>query len=474
MQVRAYRVAHGCLQQILSLGMAIAGLAVGVGAHASNPVLKTLYTFCELSMCADGYQPRANVILDNRGNLYGTTYGYDLAHGYGNVYELSPPSPGKTKWIETSLHDFTYTNPNDGADPAAGVIFDMSGNLYGTTVALGYIEIHGKEYSGGGTVFELSPPAGGKGAWIETILHPFPCACELNRDGSAPYAGVVFHNGSLYGTTIEGGTAVPGAAQFGTIFQVSPPVGTKTNWTETLVHDFKGGKDGATPSGGVLFDKSGNLYGLTAYGGSTYPVNVDGEVFKLTPPAIGEKAWRKTALYTFTGGQDGGQPAGDLIADELGNLYGTANKGGVFCDSDVPAGCGVVLELSPPAKGETTWSETVLYSFRGGQNDGILPTGGLVRDGAGNLYGVTIYGGNPACTSSNYFSGCGAVFKLSPPPQGTTIWTETILYVFTGGSDGGHPLARLTLDDKGNIYGTTQSGASSDQPGTVFMITGAR
>lgn len=445
---------------IAGLIIVIAGLMIVDVAHA-KPVLTTLYSFCAQSGCPDGSQPYAGVIFDKSGNLYGTTEaGGPLT--LGTVFRLSPPAKGKDRWTEAVLHGFVHGRTNgDGAYPFAGVIFDEAGNLYGTTRRGGSAD--------GGVVFELLPPAKGKTAWTESRLHSFP-ECTGVLDGCGPSAAVIFDGaGNLYSTTAEGGTIGSGGS--GTVFELSPPAEGKTVWTEVQLHRFKGGSDGDLPAAGVIFDHSGNLYGAIYYDDAGFPNESLGEVFKLSPPATGEKGWTKAVLYTFKNIPDGEAPDANLIFDDSGNLYGTTVYGGIYCDARAATSCGVVFELSPPASGKTKWTEKVLYKFRGGSSDGTEPTAALIRDKDGNLYGTTFSGGDAKkCPSIGFFAGCGIVFELSPPARGTTVWTETVLHIFTGGNDGASPSSGLIFDGKGNLYGTT-SGVNSRQHGTVFMLT---
>lgn len=212
-----------------------------------------------------------------------------------------------------------------------------------------------------------------------------------------------------------------------------------------VLHAFVGGEDdGATPEAGVIRDSAGNLYGTTRYGGGNTGCLGQGcgAVFKLAPDGT------ETVLYAFTGGTDGGEPVGDLIEDSAGNLFGTTEDGGMTEGGG--AGYGTVFELSPGG------TETVLYAFAGG-SDGSYPTAGLTKDTAGNLYGTTELGGT-GC--GGY--GCGIIFKLAADG------TETVLYAFTGGSDGNNPEASLIEDKAGNLYGTTEAGGV--RYGTIFKL----
>ena len=232
---------------------------------------------------------------------------------------------------------------------------------------------------------------------------------------------------------------------------------------ETALYRFTGGSDGSEPFAGLIADKEGALYGTTQSGGRTINCNGNcGTVFKLTPPAKGQTAWNEIVLYRFTGGNDGSEPVAGLIADKEGALYSTTAFGGT--------GNGTVFKLTPPAKGQTAWKETVLYRFTGG-SDGIEPRAGLLADKEGALYGTTQSGGGTINCNGN----CGTVFKLTPPAKGQTAWKETVLYRFTGGSDGFEPLAGLIADEEGALYGTTQSGGGTGNGGigfgTVFKLT---
>ncbi len=217
---------------------------------------------------------------------------------------------------------------------------------------------------------------------------------------------------------------------------------------QTPIYTFAAGNDGGFPQGGVIADAKGNLYGTTTSDGADH----SGVVYELSP-VKGSKTYAQQTLYTFTGGNDGGVPQAGLFMDGQGNLYGTTYEGGAD-------GEGVVFEVSPPAKGGTTWTETVLWSFTGG-NDGGQPTDALIMDAAGNLYGTTDEGGTGVV---------GTVFELSPPAKGKTAWTETVLYNFTGNNDGGEPYGRMLFGSDGNLYSTT-AGYGQYNYGTIFKLT---
>ena len=379
-------------------------------------------------------------------------------------FGTSPPfSP-----TESVLHSFA--NSADGANPRyVTPVLDARGNLYGTT---NYGGAHGL-----GTVFELTPSG------TEKILHSF----DVNgTDGAYPEAGVFLYEGSVYGTTAEGGTD----NIYGTVFKLSPPptfcrtihcpwverilhsfgtsgdgsqpyavltVDTHGNFygttnvggayslgtvfevmssgTETTLWSFGNGTDGANPLAGVVLDTQGNLYGTTEYGGAYN----QGTVFELTSSGT------ETILWSFGNGTDGANPLGGVILDTQGNLYGTTANGGLYGD-------GTVFELMP------SWTETILHNFENNDIDGIHPYAGLVMDTNGNLYGTTISGGGGS-------GAAGTVFELTPSGG-----TETILHTFGGSGDGAFPWGGLVFDSSGNLYGTTFSGGANGY-GTVFKLT---
>ena len=342
---------------------------------------------------------------------------------------------------------------------------------------------------------------GVRAAPTETVLHVFHGA-----DGESPSGGLVRDAaGNLYGVTGRGGTinascptvppvngnAVPDGC--GLVFKLSPPAPGKTAWTETILYKFSG-PDGSSPSGELIFDKAGNLYGIAATGGAGGASACAGSatagsfegcglVFELTSPPPGKPRWTETILHHFTSG-DGALPSGGLVMDGSGHLYGTTSNGGgtgAACPANkkngVPAGCGVVFELTPPKPGRVAWTIDVLHKFAGGA-DGGKPLAKLVRDSAGNLYGTTSAGGlAPASCAANpnngVPAGCGIVFKLNAPAIGKTLWTEAVLHRFTGGPGGAAPIGPVVLDRAGNLYGTTYLGGSSPYGalGTVFELT---
>jgi uncharacterized repeat protein (TIGR03803 family) len=255
-------------------------------------------------------------------------------------------------------------------------------------------------------------------------------------DGAAAYGRVIFDAaGNLYGTTAFGGTS--GA---GIVFELANPE-APAGWTESILYNFSGGSDGSQPYGGLIFDSAGNLYGTTFQGGASNA----GTVYELTPGKGG--AWTETVLYSFAGGADGSGPQSDLNFDQAGNLFGTTTGGG-------SPGNGIVFQLTPGQGGR--WTETVLHRFM--TNEGTSPRAAVIFDRKGSLYGTLANDG---------VFGAGAVFRLKPTNGGA--WTEETLYTFTGGTDGFGPLCRLILL-RGKLYGTTVIGGGSGV-GTVFELS---
>ncbi len=316
-----------------------------------------------------------------------------------------------------------------------GLLLSPSGTLYGVT-----------SYGGAnsaGLVYELIESGG---VWKETILYTF----TGGSDGANPFGPLVMDAaGNLYGTAGSGGTQY-----FGVVFELSPSGGT---WTETVLHNFTGASDGGGPSGGVVFDTAGNLYGTASFGGiarCNHDLNgYCGVVFQLSPS---DNGWTEHVLYNFTGLADGSDPQSGVILDSSGNIYGTTfHSGG-------KTGAGAAFELT---FSDGVWHESVLHDFSYGGSDGFYPTGSLVLDESGNLYGVTEEGGTGAY---------GTVFELTP---GSAGWTETILHNFTGGNDGAYPASVIL--GKTAIYGVTSQGGTGSCPygggevtcGTVFELT---
>ncbi|MGA2370792.1 MAG: choice-of-anchor tandem repeat GloVer-containing protein [Candidatus Korobacteraceae bacterium] len=362
----------------------------------------------------DGGQPAAGPALDASGNLYGTAF-YGGSSNNGAVYKLTHHN---SSWVLSPLYSFTAGG--DGAHPEYGAVtLGPDGSPYGTTSSGALGEA--------GTVFSVRPRptacASTICAWMDNTVHQF----GTGNDGIQPLGSVVFDAaGKMSGTTFLGG-----ASGMGTVFEAMP------SGTENVIYNFAGGSDGANPVAGLTFDSAGNLYGTT-YGGGA---NGWGTIFKLSPSGSG---WTKTVIYNFQNANDGRAPAGGVIFDQAGNLYGGTAFGGANSG-------GVVYELSPSG---ANWTLTTLYSFSGVAG----PYNNLTFDASGNLYGTTYRDG------ANLV---GSVFKLT---QSAGNWTFTDLYDFTNGNDGGYPTSSVAADSQADVFGTASSGGTSGQ-GVVFEIT---
>jgi len=237
---------------------------------------------------------------------------------------------------------------------------------------------------------------------------------------------------------------------------------------ENVLHRFQNRGDGAFPSGGLITDKNGNLYGTTVgFSIDGYCQKGCGTVFQMAPPGTKGGAWTYTVLYAFTmQNGDGAFPGSGLVFDAAGNLYGTTSGGGSNIGICQYYGCGTVFELSPNSGGG--WTETVLYAFKGGSADGQNPEGSLIFDQNGALYGTTVVGGDSkSCLS------CGTVFRLTPPSKPGGEWTEQVLHRFNNFSGGFWPEAGVVADKSGALYGTTNEGGQgsnycSDGCGVAF------
>lgn len=412
---------------------------------------------------------------------------------------------------------YAFKGGNDGNYPEGALVFDSSGNLYGTTIFGGVSKqsCSGYGFAGCGTVFMLTRGTGG--GWTESVLHAFQ-AGDDNTDGAAPNGALIFDAaGDLYGTTSVGGGADEQCSSgaytgCGIVFELAPASGG--SWTETVLYRFQINAGGAGPYAGLVFDNAGNLYGTAAAAGNCCNPLIfgwgAGVVFQLTKSSGG---WSEDVLHSFCSqtnckdgnapysgllrapdgilygttayggsvsfpcynlgcgtvfkldlnrdeqayplnGMDGVQPYNSLTADAKGNLYGTTTTDGAFGD-------GTVFKLSPTSDGR--WKFTVLYNFHIGYVYSGSFSSGVVFDNAGNLYG-TIWGPNSGNCGGG---GCGLVYKLEPQPAGP--WKYSEVYTFTGGQDGGEPDSTLIIDKDGNLYGTAAVGGAGY--GVVFEIT---
>jgi len=365
----------------------------------------------------------------------------------------------------------------------AGLIIDQAGNLYGT--ASGGGQTNGC-FSGCGVAFRLKPSSGG---WILTPLYLFQGGQQSGLDGANPEARMVFAaDGTLYGTTFDGGGNSCNTSTCGTVFKLSPPAtackSALCGWDETVVYRFIGPPHAGLPiNGPLVFDQAGNLYGTARGGPEGYGVIYElthsggawseddladggnpftGVIFDTTGNLYGGNqgegyggiyqlvhsgsGWTMNPILTVLSGDTGGPPLGGLIFDDSGNLYGSMAGAG-------PNGGGTVFELSAG-----TWNFNLLYGLSGEEG----PEESLTMDSSGNVYGTTWGDG-----AYDY----GNVFKLSPSANG---WVYTDLYDFTGGSDGAYPVSNVVIDAQGNLYGSASRGGSescSNGCGVVWEIT---
>lgn len=422
------------MRRVLYLFLIVAAL---FGESLSAQTYKVLYNFGDSPN--DSYAANQGVVSDSSGNLYGTNFGDPNkclgsapSPDCGVVFELSPIQDGT--WVETILYTFCTLNQFrscfDGSNPAAGLVINSAGNLYGTTQGGG---------NGRGVVFQVTPSG------IEAPLYAF----SGSLDGAVPLARLTWDSaGNLYGTTSEGGQS-NGQFSSGTVFELSPD---GSGWTETILHNFTGsGGDGGYPVSGVAFDATGNLYGTTQFGGiiDANGCNNDdrgcGVVYKLSPngpdwsETIIAKAVRPVAQPTTTPAFDRN---GAFYASFVGQALYTAGLFGLF------------------PKNGGGWTG---HAFRLNPNQGAIPkTDLLVDNDSGAVFGAAYKGGGFANCG-----GCGSIFEAKGPHL-------RILHRFCAepqcpdGSypGGGGPLLELN----GKIYGTTTTGGSHNQ-GVVFELT---
>jgi uncharacterized repeat protein (TIGR03803 family) len=372
----------------------------------------------------DGAGPRTGLTVTGSGKLYGTAANggnnnCSSGFGCGTVFQLTRNGSG---WSFASLHAFQGA---DGAFPNGEVAIGSDGSLYGTTEFGGSGTICS---NGCGTIYNVRPSANASDAgWTEAVLYRF----TGGQDGAAPMGPITFDvAGGIYVSAAGGGIDYRGV-----IAKLTPSEG---GWTESALYEFPGYGE---PTGGVIFDQLGNLYGTTL--GSQ-------EVFQLAPSDSG---WTEQTLRNFAGTAVGQNPFGGLLRDSAGSLYGTTWQGGAH-------NAGTVFQLSPSGDGGRY---SLLYSFQSGTGFGLGPTGALTMDAAGSLYGTTYADGA---------HGAGSVFKLTPSNGG---WVYTSLHDFSGGSDGGTPNGRVVFDSNGNLYGTAQLGGTGSSCvsgcGVVWEIT---
>src|SRR5580698_871882 len=392
--------------------------SAGYGVQSDKKPLHVLYEFTGGN---DGGQPAAGLTAGTGGVFSGTTFQGGV-HGDGRVFKIAPSA---SEYAESVLYSFTAQS--DGKSPEC-VLIPKAGSLFG---------IANGGASGYGVVFKIAPAGS---AYSETVLYNF-----LGGAGGAYPSGLTAAKaGSFYGTAGLGG-----ANDDGVVFKLTP---RGSRYAETVLYSFAGGSDGAVPSGGVVSDKSGNLYGTTGSGGASN----SGTVYELSPSGSG---YRETILHTFEG-SDGAQPVGTLLLAKDGALYGTASSGGT--GRECQHGCGTVFALMPHG---SAYSFTTLLNFAG--QDGYQPYSQLVANSAGVVYGTTVLGG---ASLRHIFLGEGAVFSLTPGPR--SHYRQSILYSFKGKSDGGNPIRGPLLLINGALYGTASTSQLGKGAGTVFALSG--
>jgi uncharacterized repeat protein (TIGR03803 family) len=318
---------------------------------------------------ADGYGPQSGVLRDAKGRLFGTASGGGA--GSGVIFMMTPVRAG---WNFEAIYAFVDQFGPDGGDPTGDLLAGPARSLYGTTQ-------HGG--SGGGTVFQLTPPARGGSLWTHTRLYGF----TGGDDGNSPYAGVVQGaDGALYGTTLYGGSgpcpggggAPPGC---GVVFRLAKHGAT---WTQSVIHNFTGGSDGAIAAGQLAVGAGGVLYGTTIYGG----LNGQGTVYALTPPARRAHPWGYAVIHAFggmlpDGAVDGTAPMSGVVVAADGSLYGVTPSGGNY--TSLFGGYGTIYSLSNSGG---TWQESQLYNFIQ-DGDGGGPISRPALDSAGALWGTS-------------------------------------------------------------------------------------
>jgi uncharacterized repeat protein (TIGR03803 family) len=417
-------------------------LPVASPQSASKSYKDVLYSF--QGSPTDGSHPTDALVFDNNGGLFGNTFAGGPAH-LGSVVKLKPAKKG---YSETVIYGFEGSP--DGAQPFSSPIIDQKGNIFGTTLEGGPTLCSSNSISGCGTVFELVPTGS---TYTERILYSFQggsdgyypqgglaadssgalygttsggssaaCACgtvfKLTPSGSGYTESTIYTfqgfpdaaypvgtplldaSGSIYGTTQQGGSAssclYSGVMGCGAVYKLTP---SGTSYNESIIYSLQGGADGANPIGGLISDRTGALYGTTLFGGTgscTYYGPGCGVVFRLTPSG---STYSESVLYTFQGGKDGWAQVAPLTAGKKGVLYGTTTAG-TACN------CGTVFKLKPSGD---KYTEELVYAFQDGV-DGSDPEGGVIAGPGGELFGTTVYGGGkpPACGTG----GCGTVYKV--------------------------------------------------------------
>ena len=439
-----------------------ARIASGIQARhsfSSSPVFSVLHTFDGAP--SDGYVAQG-LIVDSSGDMFGATvYGgakhpYDCTIGCGTIYKVSATG-------DTVLYSFKAAS--GGAFLPSGQLVAHNGVLYGTTGAGGT--------ANHGTIFQLTPSSHNPAKWIETVIYNFQGPPHDGDDAEG--LSIVDASGALYGTTFMGGSGTNclfASNGCGTVFKLSPPASSKGTWTESVLHSFRGNPDGAAPGPDLVRSGNGALYGTTEYGGTSTrcpSVHGCGTLYRLD--GLGNTS-TSTTIHSFnvnSSQSDGSLPSGALITDAHGTLYGTTQYGGGLGNCNVSKGldyCGTIYAFARASHKSKRLVESILYAFRGAPNDGSLPDE-LVMTAGGSFYGETVYGGSGDCQAGG---GCGTIYELARA-TGKTSWSETTLHGFDY-TDGAFPGGPLVLQN-GVLYGTASYGGTgpcSFGCGTIYEV----
>jgi uncharacterized repeat protein (TIGR03803 family) len=408
-----------------SIGYAVAAaIALSASSAFAQPVFEQLYKFAAERQ--GHLQASGETLFYRRGVLYGVApNGGDSSceNGCGLIYSLKQEGGF---WKKKTL--FRFKGGETGAHPRGELTPGPRGSFYGVARGEANNRDGCAKVEGCGLVYQLSRR---DGSWKLTVLYRF----KNNEDGMLPEAGVLLHEGELFGTTSRGGRG-----DRGTVFRLSPPEAAETEWAKTTLFEMTE-RSGSAPNGALIAGPGGKLYGVNSTGrGPGQPAGA-GSVFELTPPANSKAKWALKVLHGFTVTFSSGtfiSPQGalprfvKLVRGPDGSLYGTAARGGANC-TGAPSGCGVVFRLKRQGQ---NWAYSIIHAFQPGvfgspgENGGI-PVGGLAMDTNGNLYGITDAGGA---------LGGGVIYKLTPPAGGGTgSWTLTVLHDIGFPSQGGTP-----------------------------------
>jgi len=347
-------------------------------------------------------------------------------------------------WNLTTLYSF----PGGSKGLRPNSIIFAKGALFGTTAGEAEASCANDNC---GNVWKLAPPSTSGGAWAYTVILNI---ADRTTQLAQPTSVTMAASGSLFGTAYGGGSdcGMDELQDCGGVFELTPGSG---GWTETVLVDFGvGGSNGEGSTGQVLVNSRGDVFGT-----------IGNRAIELIPPSETGGAWTEDTLYAFGGGVGSGY---NLVAGPGNVFYGQTAGGGAY-------GMGSVYQLTPPAVAGGAWTEETLYSFQGG-TDGSNPTGPLAIGSTGTLYGTTNNGGDPTCLfqQDDEYPGCGTVYELTPPATAGGAWTETVLYSFTDGTDGGYPANGVVIGSGGVLYGTTLFGGGTascyEACGTVFNL----